>query len=120
MKCKARTKSGEHCSANAGESGFCWAHDPALASKRAKAHREGGRHRIPKVSGEAVQIADVGDCLQLVNKTILDTWQLENSPGRSRVLLQAASTAISVLQIGELEDRVKRLEQIIAERGQHQ
>lgn len=117
-KCKADTKSGRRCTANAGESGFCWAHDPALARKRATAHREGGRaHRIPKVSGEAVQIAGADDCLKVVNAAIADAWQLDNSAARSRVLLAGASTAVSVLQIGELEQRVRRLEEALAAKG---
>jgi hypothetical protein len=119
-KCKSRTKTGGKCSANAGDTGFCWAHDPTLAEKRAQAHRQGGKqHRIPKVAGPAVQIASADDCLQLVNKVVVDTWELENSAARSRVLLQAASTAMDVLQIGELEERVKALEQIVAEKNSH-
>lgn len=120
-KCRAKTQSGKPCRANAGESGYCWAHDPALGSKRAAAHREGGLKRrvAVKVSGEAVSIADAGDVLKLTNKVILDSWELENSAARSRVLLAAGETAIKALQIGELEERVKRLEELSAHGRNH-
>lgn len=110
--CQAQTRSGARCQANAGESGFCFFHDPSRAAERAKAHRRGGLAKlIAKVSGPAVAIANVAGVLVLVNAVILDTWEQENTAARSRALLAAGELAIKALQIGELEERVKRLEE---------
>ncbi len=95
-------------------------HAPDRAKERAARNRRGGlaRTAVPKVSGNAVQIVTMADVLKLVNATLLDTWELENSAPRSRALLAAADMSIRAMQIGELEERVARLEQLITE-GRH-
>jgi hypothetical protein len=113
-QCKAKTKSGAQCAAYAVKgSRFCLTHAPERARERAKRNKRGGeaRRAIPKVSEgiDAPRIANVGDVLGLVNWVIADTWHLENSAPRSRALLAAADQAVKVLQIGELEDRVRAL-----------
>lgn len=117
-QCKAKTRRGARCSAYAiNGSAYCFTHDPKSAHKRAMRNRRGGQaHATRKVSGKAVQIEGAGDVLQLVNKTVLDTFELDNTAARSRALLAACDTAIRVLQIGELEERVQALERAIAEK----
>jgi len=114
-QCKARTQKGSKCNAAAGESGFCFAHDPARRTEANAARKLGGfnRRTVARVSGEAVTVQSLADVLKLVNAVILDTWELENSPARSRVLLGCADTAIRALQSSELEERLERIEQAL-------
>lgn len=116
-QCRANTKKGTRCTAFAVKgSEFCLTHAPERAKERAARNRRGGLARvIPKVAGDAIEVASMTDVLGLVNAVILDTWQLENSAPRSRALLAAAELAIKAMQIGELEERVARLEQLITE-----
>lgn len=111
--CKAKTRTGARCPNNAGKSGYCFTHDPNRAQERRRARALGGYHRAaPRVSGDVpIVIATVADVLALVNATIADTWVLENSPARSRALLSCAEAALRALEIGELEERVKALEE---------
>ncbi len=116
MQCKAKTRNGSRCPNAASESGYCFTHDPDRAAERAAARKLGGfnRRTAARVSGDTpIVIESMADVLNLVNAVIADTWQLDNSPARSRVLLACADTGSRALQIGELADRVKALEERI-------
>lgn len=120
-QCKAKTKNGTRCQAHAGEDGYCFFHSPTKAEDRAKAHRRGGLAKlIKKVSGEPIQIVNIADVLRLINAVILDSWELENTPARSRALLAAGEAAINAMQAGELAQRVKALEQRLQVVGEKQ
>jgi uncharacterized protein (UPF0548 family) len=108
--CKATAKNGKRCPMGAGASGFCFTHDPARAAERAAARRKGGMFKRAPITSEPVKVATVADVLELVNRVIADSWGLENSPARARVLLTAAESAVKTLQIGALEERVAALE----------
>ncbi len=118
--CKAKNRHGERCQGNANESGYCFTHDPAKAAERAAARRLGGYHRnmaAARVSGDTpISVATLADVLRLINAVIADSWQLENSPARSRALLACASVAIDALQVGEFEQRIARLENHVTQR----
>ena len=112
-QCKATTKRGTRCPNAAGASGYCFVHDPDKSAERALARRLGGYNRrtTARMSGdEPVKVADISSVLTLINATIADTWVLENSPARSRVLLQAADVAMRAIQGGEWEARITALE----------
>ena len=119
-QCRAKTKSGHRCNMAAGSSGYCFAHDPARKAEANAARKLGGfnRRTAARVSGEAVNVQSLADVLKLVNAVILDTWELENSPARNRVLLGCADTAIRVLQSSELEQRLAAIEAALKIGGQ--
>jgi hypothetical protein len=68
------------------------------------------RSRAKVSSADPVSVNDLPDVLALCNAVIADSWALDNSPARSRVLLAAADVAMRCLQVGELEARVRALE----------
>jgi hypothetical protein len=110
VQCKAYATTG---------SDYCFMHGGSVEAKAARL--KGGLHRSPvaRVSGDVpIVIASMEDVLKLINATIADSWQLENSPARSRVLLACASTAIEALQVGEFERRLQALESG-AQHGEH-
>ena len=113
-QCKAKTKSGSRCPNNAGESGFCFAHDPDRHAERSAARKKGGfnRRTAARVSGdEPIKIASTADVLKLINAIIADTWVQDNSANRSRALLSTADLAIKALTASDLEERIAALEQ---------
>lgn len=110
--CAAKSSKGAPCAMPALRSGrYCWAHDPARSAERLASRKLGGLHRgRARVSGDAVTIVCLADVLTLVNAVIADSWTLDNSPARSRVLLAAADSARGILEVSELEKRIERLE----------
>jgi hypothetical protein len=112
--CQARTVQGGRCNAWAiAGSDFCFAHDAGSAKNRSAARLKGGlNHRtLARVSGDTpIVIKSMADVLALVNAVLSDSWQLENSPARSRCLLACASVAIEALTLTDFETRITALE----------
>jgi len=128
MQCKAANKQGEPCQSPARESGYCWAHDPAVAADRAAARSAGGlarhgrtvkqgraiRHIIENDSAQqTITIEGPRDVLRLINQAIADALSMEVSLNRARTLGSLAETAIRVFQAVELEARLTALESMI-------
>ncbi len=114
-QCKALKKNGQRCTAYAvKDSAYCLTHSPERASERAERNRKGGRARqTPKATaGEpAIVLATITDVLRLVNAVVRDLWLQENTAPRARALLAAGELAIKAMQLGDLEERVRKLEQ---------
>lgn len=119
--CQAKTKNGKPCSAYAIEgSRFCFTHDPRRAAERAIAHKKGGENRSRAHNSAPFPSADVktgSGLLALMEQVFKDTWTLDLSVARSRTLGYLAQVQKGVLEVGELEQRIKRLEDLAAERG---
>ena len=118
MLCKMIAASGKACGAYAGQSGYCYMHDPARAVERAAARRLGGRRRRaasgdPGRAPEAIR--DIAGVLDLLDFARLDALRLENSVARGRLLVAMAGAYLAALQVGELEERVRALEALYHE-----
>ena len=91
-------------------------HSPEHAEEMAEARRLGGlRRREVAVSGayEFVGLQTVSDIRRILEIGVLDTLGLENSIARARTLAYLAMTAIKLLEVGELEQRLAALEAAI-------
>jgi len=112
-KCQAKRTNGKPCTANAGATGYCFAHDPTLGRKRAQARRNGGKHRghvenkTPFPDCNLQSAVGLGAFLEAV---IRDAWKLETGVQRARTLGYLAQVQKGVLEIGELETRLAALE----------
>lgn len=116
--CQATTKGGKPCSAYAIEgSQFCFTHDPTREAERAEAHKRGGESR-PRPTNDApfpnVDVKTANGLLFMMEDLFKDTWTLETSVARSRTIGYLAQVQKGILEVGELEDRVKRLEELAA------
>jgi len=113
--CTAKTKTGEPCkmAALTGRR-RCWNHSVATAKARAEARKRGGRNRqTPKADRQVVRpvsLRTVADVMALLEETLADTREQENSGQRSRTLISLALAALKALEVGELEERVEALE----------
>jgi hypothetical protein len=89
-------------------------HSPEYAEEVGEARRLGGlrRRREVAVSGafDFVGLETVVDIRRLLVVAVLDTLGLENSIARNRTLAYLATSAIKLLEMGELEDRLASLE----------
>src|SRR5208283_3031680 len=116
-RCAFRFPTGEPCRMPPlkGEE-LCWAHSPEHAQE-AQARRLGGlrRKREATLSGayDLDGIETINDIRRVVEIATLDTLSMDNSIGRNRTLLYGAQTALRVLEVGEMAERLDTLEQAV-------
>ena len=108
-------ENGEPChSPKLQEGDYCLMHSPEHAEEVSEARRLGGlrRRREVAISGafDFVGLETVGDIHRLLEVAVLDTLGLENSIARNRTLAYLATSAIKLLEVGELEQRLESLE----------
>lgn len=113
--CAGMKENGQPCRApKLRESDYCLMHSPEHAEEMAEARRLGGlrRRREVAVSGayEFAGLQTVADIRRILEIGVLDTLGLENSIARARTLAYLAMTAIKLLEVGELEQRLASLE----------
>ena len=116
--CRAIAASGQPCrAAPMTDSDYCFMHDPTMAKERAGARRLGGlRRRREKATSEIYDwtgLKDVPEVRRLLEVAVMDTLGLDNSPARSRTLGYLASLSLRAMEIGELEERVAALEELL-------
>ena len=116
--CAGMKENGQPCRAPKLQEGdYCLMHSPEHAQEMAEARRLGGlrRRREVAVSGafDFVGLQTVADIRRLLEVAVLDTLGLENSISRARTLAYLATTAIKLLEVGELEQRLASLEAAI-------
>ena len=116
--CKALKEDGGRCQAPPLLDGdFCLMHSPEHAEEVQEARRLGGlRRRKEKITSDAYDfegLSDVGQVRRLLEIAALDALGLENSIARSRTLAYLAQVSVKLLEVGELEDRVRALESVL-------
>jgi hypothetical protein len=116
--CQATREDGLPCRAAPGQdSGFCFMHDPEHADEAKEARRLGGlrrrRERTVQAAYDLESLETVEKIRRLVEIAALDALGLENSVSRSRSLIYAASVAAKLLEVGELEERLRALEEAV-------
>jgi hypothetical protein len=120
-RCAGRQSDGRQCRAPPlrGES-LCLFHSPAHAEEAAEARRLGGlrRKRERTVVGayELEGLASVPALRRLLEVVAVDTLSLDNGIARSPVLIALVVAAAKLIELGEVEERIARLESAIAER----
>jgi hypothetical protein len=113
--CSARRGDGMPCEAAPLRDGtHCLWHDPAHADEVAEGRRLGGlrRRRETAVLGafDFEGLATVPQIRRLVEVAVIDALSLENSVQRARTLAYLAQTAARLLEAGEIEQRLDRIE----------
>jgi hypothetical protein len=121
--CSATTRAGQPCAAPPLREGrFCASHDPEYADTMQQARTLGGQRRRKEVAVGAAYdfegLHTVPQIRRLIEVAVIDTLSLENSVSRSRAIAYLAHTAAQLLEAGELEQRLERIEQALAPRKQ--
>lgn len=111
LVCMATRKDGSPCQATPTRSGFCLAHDPGLAEKRATARKQGGynkahNRRLAKLMPP--RLVSVDEALEKALKEVHDG---ELDSRRATAMASLAGALVRVLTAGELEERVRTLEE---------
>ena len=110
-RCSATRKDGAPCGSWAlGSSGLCFTHDPARQAERDQARRAGGHGsaRRERLRGMIpARLIPVWDRLA----GALDRVEAGSmTPAQGQAMASLARALVSVLQAGELEERVRKLE----------
>jgi hypothetical protein len=115
-RCKAVNQDGTPCQAYArAGSDYCFHHDPASAAQRREARSRGGqarhgRHVGPVGHAEPVALDTMADVVTLLQRTINDTLQLENSLQRARTVGYLAGLYLKAMDLAYLEQQVMALQ----------
>ncbi len=115
-QCKAKTQTGQPCRAQALKgSKYCFTHSPATGAQRAAARKRGGLNRRVTHHGDASLIPGEVKTLEDANKilayVLAEVIPMENSIARARLLLALYDSFLKSFEIGELEERIRVLEQ---------
>jgi hypothetical protein len=119
--CSGVRTSGEPCGAPPLSDGvYCLWHDPEHADTVAEARRLGGSRRRKEatiaVAYDVQGLGSIVDIRRLVEVAALDVLSLENSVGRARAIAYLAQIAAKLLESGEHEERLARIEQALEPR----
>lgn len=111
-RCKARPLQGKD---------LCFWHDPGRAGDRVTAGRQGGsrgRHRTLSVDVPDFPVSDAASIVKLLSTTIIHTLKGEIDPRVANAVGYLAGVILRAREQGELEDRVKQLEESVVTRHQ--
>lgn len=112
-KCKALTKAGAPCRAQAGENGTCYLHeDPERARLLGQSGGRKNRQRLPETPTGPLTAEDLRN---IIAQTIRGVQAKTLTPRAASAISQLCNSAKSLLLDVDLEDRVARLEQQLAE-----
>src|ERR1035437_9800758 len=93
---------------------YCFAHDPERAADAADARRLGGLRRRKEgtiaVAYDLPGLDTVVGIRRLLDIVVTDGVGLDNGIPRLRVLISTAVAAMSLLKVGEFEERLTALE----------
>lgn len=106
--CTGTTSDGRHCQAAPLVDGdFCYFHDQARANEVAEARRLGGLRRRREKTITTIYalggLDSVKGIVRVLDIAVTDALGLENSIGRARVLIAAATAASKLVEPGENE-----------------
>ncbi len=100
---------------------FCFWHSPDHAHEAAEARRLGGlrRRKEQTVAGayDFEGLGTVTEIRRLVEVAAVDTLSQENSIARSRTLAYLAQVGVSLLEKGNLDERLRALEDSVRRRA---
>ena len=130
-QCGANKRDGAPCTLPAqGESGLCWAHDPANAEKRRKGQSRGGRSKpVSDLSMLKQKLVDLGDAVMSGEAIRGDAAVAATCYGTAIKAIEAlvkvreleesrlVETGLKLEEQRELTKRLEELEDLLAEKN---
>ena len=123
-RCQHIKTSGEPCNAWAvTDDDFCFSHSPRLRQEATEARRLGGlrkhRQRTVAAAYQFQGLRSYSDILTMLESAATDTLMLNNTVGRTRMLVGISETARRCLANDD-QDRIKSLEAAVLRRKEPQ
>jgi hypothetical protein len=94
-----------------GESGYCFAHDPDEAERRTQARRRGGHASSAISRTRRLAPAALKDVYGVLESALAEVHSGGLSPARASAMASLARAMVTVLTGGELEERIRRIEE---------
>jgi Family of unknown function (DUF5763) len=110
-RCNATRRDGAPCATPARASGYCFAHDPALAAVRADASRRGGHGRSNVARLRTKMPPDLRDVLDQLLQALEETYGGQLEPRVANAMATLCGAIVRVYELGELAVRVQALEE---------
>ncbi len=109
--CSATRRDGRPCETPVvSASRYCFGHDPQLAAKRTEARRRGGENRATAKRLSKIMPARLVGPFELLEQALTDVIDGGLDPRQASAAAAVARALVAVLQAGEVEERLRRLE----------
>lgn len=115
-KCSGIRVDGERCRSFASpETGFCWFHDPRpeVAMRRTAGRREASKYKRQKRL-KALLPPRLVSVYEHLEKALIDAYEGRLPATRAAAMASVATAMVRVLEAGEIEQKVRELEQAAA------
>lgn len=114
-KCAHTKPDGSRCGGYAvSSSKYCFAHDPAQASKRRAAQRKGGEAgRVATLPESSLSVRNMSDVLALMETTINDVRAGRLDVRVANAIGYLANVSVKVIQQTDIEARLEALESVL-------
>lgn len=111
-RCAGVRRDGQLCTAPVLSDGaYCFAHDPARAADRDAARHKGGRHSASVVRLRRLVPPRLIPIFDKLEQALEEVHAGALKPSQAIAMATLARAMVAVLQAGELEERVRRLEE---------
>ena len=111
-RCSATRKDGQQCTAPPlGIGQLCFAHSPATAEARTAARKKGGHNSARVVRLQGLLPARLAPVFLRLEQALTEVADGAMEPKVGQAVAAIARAMVATLQAGELEDRLRRIEQ---------
>lgn len=112
-RCKGVKANGHRCQSFQGRSGFCYFHDPRISQADKQAQRARGGTNSSRVARmERMLPPRLRPVFERLETAMVEVVDGTLSPTRAQALASLASASVRVLEAGELEEKVRKMEEV--------
>ena len=101
--CPAPTKTGKPCHGRPGESGYCFAHDPATKDKREAARVKGGENSSHAARLEKLLPSHLRSTFDRLEAAMKEVHEGSLDPRRATAMASLAGAMVKIIKAGEEE-----------------
>lgn len=114
-QCAATRRDGHPCTAPALASGYCFAHDPALAQKRATARANGGKNRAGAIRLHRLCPPRLSAVYAKLETALVEVHDGKLDPKVATAMAALARAMVAVLTSGQTEERLRAVEEMMGQ-----
>jgi hypothetical protein len=111
LLCKGTNLSGKRCRLRALADGYCFAHSPALENKRKEARLKGGSNSARAVRIQKLLPSRLGPVNEMLGNILKELYEHKMDARTAQAIASVSRALVTVLTAGELEERIKVLEE---------
>jgi hypothetical protein len=110
--CEATRRDGERCQTRiVGNGPYCFGHDPAMREKRTAARRQGGQNKANRIRLAKIMPLRLVPVWEQLEQALADVLTGDLDPKQASAAASVARALVAVQQAGEVEERLRKLEE---------